>query len=151
VTDSFRQRLEVIDWRNYGTAYGPAVKVPAQLMQLASGEHKAAMAASHDLWCGLCHQHAYVSSAALPALPFLLETLDHADEPLTVEILDILLGFAVCTGPQLVKNAHMWAAQLREELRRETPRVQILSLHPNEEIADFSGRITEELAAKVIG
>lgn len=92
MNDSFQQRMEAIDWSRYETAYGPAVRVPGQLWLLAKGDHKEAMAASHELWCELCHQHAYVSSAALPALPFLLEVMDGAGEQLAVEILDLLLG-----------------------------------------------------------
>lgn len=96
----YDERLKAIDWSEYKTAYGPADKpdsVASQLSLLAGSDHKTAMGAAHDLWCGLCHQHAYVSSAALPALPFILEVLDQANDDLSAEILDILLGFAVCS------------------------------------------------------
>ncbi len=70
----------------------------SSLLDLASSDHDAAMKATHALWCGLCHQHAYISSAALPAYPFILEVLDSANDDLAVEILDILLGFGLANG-----------------------------------------------------
>lgn len=72
---AFEERLRAVVWADYGTAYGPAIKVPDQPGRLAGPNEGAALAASHDLCCGLCHQHAYISSAAVPALPFILEVL----------------------------------------------------------------------------
>lgn len=97
-----------IPWANYQTAYGSAAgdhvfggerwgNIGEQLRALASPDRATAMAASHHLWCCLCHQHAYVSSAAEPALPFILAVLDHADDELAIEIDDILRGFATCS------------------------------------------------------
>jgi hypothetical protein len=59
----------------FGTAYGPAVDVPAQLQRLGGPDKTEAMAALQDLWCGLCHQDVQVDSAALRALPFFLDVL----------------------------------------------------------------------------
>jgi hypothetical protein len=101
--DNFEERLKRVDWSKYETAYGSASgtnewgSVGEQLLNLASQDDEKAMKATHHLWCGLCHQHAFVSSAALPALPFILEVLDSANESLALEILDILLGFAACS------------------------------------------------------
>lgn len=95
VRPTFDERLNAIAWGDYHTAYGPAVGVPEQLRRLAGPDRKAALDATHELWCGLCHQHVQVGSAAVPALSFLLEVLDTADRDMTVELLDILLGFAI--------------------------------------------------------
>jgi hypothetical protein len=104
------------------------------------------MRASHDLWCGLCNQHAYVSSAALPALPFILEILDRAEEALTVEILDILLGFATCTRPEGAQSTPLWVSELRDRVGVLLPRLRVLAEHPNDDIADFAQLIIEDLS-----
>ena len=67
--------IDEIDWSQYETAYGNAAQdiphfqcgqtpsVPRSLGELFSGNWNKAMQAAGDLWAGLCHQHAYVSSA----------------------------------------------------------------------------------------
>jgi hypothetical protein len=140
-----RERLDSIDWARYDTAYGPAIKVPGQLLRLASGGEEA-MTASHDLWCGLCHGHAYVSSAALPALPFILDVLSRTDEALTVEILDILLGFATCTRPEADPEAPPWVGELRRCVGELLPRLRELAGHPHEDISGLAQLIIEDLS-----
>jgi len=147
--ETFRERLHSIDWAGYCTAYGTAVQVPEQLLRLAGGGREA-MAASHDLWCGLCHQHAFVSSAALPALPFILEVRDRADEALTAEILDLLLGFASCTRPEPTGDGPTWIAELRRCVAQQLPHLRELVDHPNVEISDLAGRIIGELTDEVV-
>lgn len=132
---------EHIDWSQYRTAYGPASDVPEQLRRLEGQDEELALQATHDLWCSLCHQHAYVSSAAVPALPHLLRVLDHATDRLAVEILDILVGFAVCDTDGY--SSPEWIAQLHEALRAERARFSVLSASSNEEIASFASRILE--------
>jgi len=72
----------------------------------------------------LCHQHAYVSSASLPALPFLLRALDQVEDTLKVEVLDILVGFAECTAQGAVSG---WQQELRLALLAARPRVEPLT------------------------
>jgi len=132
-----------VDWRLVETAYGSAQNVPALLARLAGADHAAAMAASHDLWCALCHQHAYVSSAALPALPALISALDQANEDLAVEILDILKGFAVCTS--LTAKNEAWMNMLRTRLQEQRPRFLVLAQSKNELIAGFAFDIADNL------
>ena len=93
------QRINDIDWLQYQTAYGPAEATPGLLYTLASDDLNAALSASHDLWCSLCHQHAYLSSAALPSYPILFQILQQAKDELKIEILDILYGFTKCSHP----------------------------------------------------
>jgi hypothetical protein len=132
-----------IDWRLAETAYGSAHTIPALLACLAGDDHAAAMAASHDLWCSLCHQHAYVSSAALPALPALLSALDRANEELAVEILDILSGFAVCTS--LIARNEAWMNTPRTRLQEQRSRFLVLSESKNELIAEMASGIADNL------
>jgi hypothetical protein len=149
---AFSERLKMIPWADFETAYGLAVSVPDQLRRLADADERTALAASHGLWCGLCHQHAYVSSAALPALPFILEILDRAGEQLTIEILDILMGFTVCTSPRApctgpgFDRSHLgWVAQLRAGVAAERPRLEQLAAHSNAEIAHLARKVLNEL------
>ncbi len=44
-----------------------------------SENHEEAMQATNHLWCGLCHQYAFISSASLPAFDFLLYGLKNLD------------------------------------------------------------------------
>lgn len=146
-----------LDWSRYETAYGNAAQdiphfqcghtpsVPSSLRALFSGDHEAAMKATSDLWAGLCHQHAYVSSAALPAYDFLMLALRELDDGLKVELLDIFLGFAACTGRSAEAD---WEKQLREKLKADLPVFAGFTSSGNEDISYFAGRIVEELTQK---
>lgn len=103
------------------------------------------MRAASDLWAGLCHQHAYISSAALPAYDFLMIALRELDDGLKVELLDIFLGFAVCTGRSAETD---WERQLRDKLTSHLPVFAGLVSSENEDISYFSGRIVEELTGE---
>ncbi len=78
------EKILAIDWRDFDTANGNAAEnipyyvpngdgrgyvpgVARSLINLFSGDKKTALQASCDLWCSLCHQHSFVSSAALSA------------------------------------------------------------------------------------
>ena len=144
-TEELDKRLAETDWPRYETAYGGAGTVPDALRALFSGDKEKALSATHDLWCGLCHQHAYVSSAALPAYDFLMVGLKELDDALKVELLDILLGFAACT----VRSAeHPWERQLRDKLTADLPVFAGFLSSANEDISCFSERIVEELTGK---
>ncbi len=140
--EALEQELRQIDWSHFETAYGIAKNVPQQLVRLFAGDHAAAMNATHELWCGLCHQHAYVSSAAMPALPFLLRALDSLDNKLKIEVLDIICGFAICTSRDTLPD---WERQLRHALLAESARFEALTRHQDGDIADWGGRICEAL------
>lgn len=91
----FCRRVREIDWDDFETAYGYAAVVADQLIRLNSTNVEVAKHASHELWSGLTTQNC---SAAFPAAPFILEILDSADEELTAEIMDILVGLAACSS-----------------------------------------------------
>jgi hypothetical protein len=152
----FEQRLQAIAWCDFDTAYGPAVSVPDQLRRLAGQNRTEALAATHDLWCGLCHQHVQVGSAALPALPFLLEVMDRADRDITVELLDILLGFALGVSLQRAEDFHLslgrhapaeerWVAELRAALLGEVTRFRRLAASSDVSVAELAGCTLAEL------
>ena len=146
-----------IDWSQYETAYGNAAQdiphfqcgqtpsVPRSLGELFSGDRERAMRAASNLWAGLCHQHAYISSAALPACDFLMIALRELDDGLKVELLDIFLGFAACTGRSAETD---WEKQLRDKLTSHLPVFAGLVSSENEDISYFSGRIVEELTGE---
>jgi hypothetical protein len=154
---SLEDRLKAIDWSEFGTAYGTAEGVADQLRRLAGSDRKDALAATHDLWCGLCHQHVQVGSAAVPALPFILEVLDTADDVMAVELLDIVLGFAKGVnrkrrekfqqwlGRKEVEEEPSWLAELRALLSAERPRFERLAASENDDIGGFADDILAEL------
>jgi hypothetical protein len=146
--ESFTDRLNCIEWTAYRTAYGPAFDVPKQLSGLASADHAQAMTASHDLWCGLVHQKVQLATAAVPALPFILEVLDQADEALTTEIMDILDGMAIGTTSDFWKmgNVPTWALQLRQALQAELPRFLKMKDSANRDIRYFALNIVDVLS-----
>ena len=152
------QMLDSVDWSQYETAYGNAAQdiphfqcgqtpsVPHSLWDLFSGNRERAMQAAGGLWAGLCHQHAFVSSAALPAYDFLMLALREMDDELKVELLDIFQGFAVCT--ERFSSDALWPRQLREKLKADLPVFTALSGSENEDIAYFAGSIVESLGQK---
>ncbi len=145
IAPDFRSRVTSVSWSEYETAYGNASVVSDQLLRLASSDHEAAIATTHELWCGLCHQHAYVSSAALPACPFLLEVFDATNDLIRVELLDIFLGFVSCTHP---KHATVdWQRQLHATMLDELPRFREHTKHTNSDIVAFAELILESFAA----
>ena len=142
--ESFTNRLNAIDWGSYRTAYGKAVNVASQLLTLVSGEDEASLDASHELWCGLCHQRAYVSSASVPAFPFLLEALHHCGTTLRTELLDIFAGFVECTNPARSDANGDFQRQLRSLLMAELPYFRTLVGSEGEH--GFAERIVEDLS-----
>jgi hypothetical protein len=152
----YEQHLDAIRWADFDTAYGAAVDVPRQLKMLAGSDRQAALDATHELWCGLCHQHVQVGSAALPALPFLLEVLDQADPQISIELLDILQGLALGVNRRRLEHyqrsigrepprEESWRTELRAALLAEVPRFQKLVASADEDLAGYATTILEEL------
>jgi len=154
--EKLEQRLGAVAWQDYDTAYGPAIDVPGQLRRLVGSNRQAALDAAHELWCGLCHQHVQLGSAALPALPFLLEALDHADRDIAVELLDILLGFALGVNAdrferfqrsmgRAVPPEEQWVTELRAALLAQVSRFQSLAALRDDDLSGFAAGILDEL------
>ncbi|WP_321473900.1 hypothetical protein [uncultured Paludibaculum sp.] len=156
--DDWSDRLARIEWSRYQTAYGEASPVQSQLGRLRSANEEEALAATHDLWCGLCHQHVQIGSAALPALPFLLEVFADADDRLKTELLDIFLGLAITSNPRrmaefaaAMENAApprpQWIDDVRSGLENALPSILPLRTHADPDIAYFARQIADELAS----
>ncbi|MEO0588075.1 MAG: hypothetical protein AAF078_10590, partial [Planctomycetota bacterium] len=128
------------------------------IQRLLSSDNDAAVDAARYLCSGLCHQHVEVSSASLPVLPFLLERLDTADEVLEVEILDILLGFAIGVSRVRTRSYQLrflgrtsvtaepgWLTQLRTELNEQRSRLETYLCRDSSTLAEFARDILAEL------
>ncbi len=137
--------IEKVDWQSLETAYGNAVKVPNLLKSLTIKEEKIKLNVSHELWSGLCHQHAYVSSAAEPAFPILLKIFPNVSELVQIEIMDIFVGFAVCTSPNHPEAGGGFQTRLRYLLLSQVELFESLSKHSNKQIASFAETIVEFL------
>lgn len=99
--------------------------------------------AGHWLWCSLCHQHAYVSSAALPAAPFIIDVLGRKQAPIVVEALDILLGFIRCTEPSMA-DSPAWHFELRKVALSAMPTVRRLAGSADPAVADMAQQLLSE-------
>ena len=146
------QDVEAVDWAAYGTAYGGAERVPRLLMQLASAHVPTATGAAHELWSGLCHQHAYVSSAALPSYPIVLRILANAEQGLAVEILDVLLGFARCSSPGFganIQSCSGWKSELHAAMQADITTFEALAGADNEEVREFARLIVDAVGGDV--
>lgn len=133
-----------VRWSDYESAYGAADWIPLDLRFLMLGDHDQAMGAARRLWCGLCHQHAYASSAAEPALPWLIEALHASDASLQVEILDILLGILVCHDP-----TNPLSVRLIRRVADESEFIGSLAASSHEELASFATEISAALGDQV--
>ena len=141
--ESHLTQIKDIDWPSFNTAYGPAHRVPDQIVNLGSDQQEVALKAAHDLWCGLCHQHAYISSASLPAFPYIMATLEIANDLVSIEILDILVGFSSCDTDGV--SHQDWISSLHQCMRQEQPKFMLLAENGNPIIADFANTILENL------
>jgi hypothetical protein len=130
--------VERIDWPWFRTAYGDGASVPPELRRLLFGDLDAAMDATHHLWCSLCHQHAYLSSAALPAYPFIALALRHAPDSLAVEILDIVRGFANVRLSEFGIDENAWHASLGEAMGVDRALFARLAEHENDDVREFA-------------
>jgi hypothetical protein len=132
--------IDSIPWEDYDTAYDAPKSVPLDLKFLLFGDQKQALDAAHRLWCGLCHQHAYMSSAAEPALPFLMLALRESEDLIRIELLGILLGFVRCHRPEVGFTLRVLLSII--ELRNE---IEELKSSKHKEVADFARSVCEAL------
>ncbi|MBA6231345.1 MULTISPECIES: hypothetical protein [unclassified Colwellia] len=132
-------RANNIDWSKFKTAYGDASSVPQHLSVLESGSQQEQLKAAHELWCGLCHQHSFISSAAEPALPILLSLINDVPEKVQVEIMDILLGFSVCS----LSDDESFHKNIRVNLKGNVALFTTLKSHNNEVVASFANDVLE--------
>jgi len=152
----WRARLNAVDWSRFLTIYGAATTVPEQIERLHSPDEKIAVSATNDLRAGLCRQHVQIASAALPALPFIMEMLPSSNDNVTVGILEMLLGFAITTNhvrmgrfASAVGKTPMpppgWVEDLRGALRMALPRIAVYVTHENPNISEFAQLFVDEI------
>ncbi|MDU0370067.1 hypothetical protein ACFPAF_06665 [Hymenobacter endophyticus] len=141
--------VDTVDWTGFGTAYGEAEgSIPHYLKNLFCSDSNVANEATHQLWCSLCHQHAFISSAALPAYPILIRALINLDEKPKIEILDIMSGFASCLHRgALNKSLIEWEIKLYNLMLADRPLFKDLAEHPDKDINNFSQAILSDLNA----
>lgn len=151
IAPDYLDRLQLVDWAANRSTHGSGEMVQDHLTRLVSEDQSVAFAASIELSDSLCHQHAYMLNATLPALPFVLEVLDVADDRLTVEILDALLGFARNSHTdEDVLGVYPWIVEVRERLHAEQGRLERLAASINPEMADFAAFVLEVLQAPTL-
>ena len=139
-----RRRLRQTRWGRLQTAYGSARCVPCWLLQLKHGDGRRAQRAGDRLLNALCHGYAYVSTAALPAAPFVVEALD-CGEPLARETaLDLLRGFLWGTEPGR-SDLEEWHGELRAMTLAALPRVRELTKDVDHEVARTARLLLQEL------
>ena len=154
--DAIIQKINTINWSTIkvtvnwsDSTFGNAEEIAANLRDLFSGDTELAMKAAHELWCSLSHQHSYITSAAVPAYDFLMMGLSQLDDSLKVEILDILVGFAVCTSDAFYDVSKRkpldWEIELKNKLTGDIQTFKDLSLHGDESISYFAGRVVSYL------
>lgn len=152
----WQARLNAVDWPRFHTIYGTADKLPELIAGLHSVDEAAALSAASELAAGLCHLHVQIASAALPALPFVLEMLPSASEKVTVEILDMLVSFAITTDPVGMRQFASavgkrrllrpgWVDELRRALEAALPRIAGYATHQNPAISEFAVKFADEI------
>lgn len=81
-------RLREEQWENYEVSEGSAKRLDKVLQDLASRKRARAMKASHDVWRLLCRNGTH--SAALIALPYLVEIIEISSPDVQIEIADCI-------------------------------------------------------------
>ena len=147
IDQTIKQQIATIDWGQYQSAYGNVNEsIPKYLESLFSQDKQIVIEATGKLWTSLCHQHAYVSSAALPAYDVIMNKFIKADDEVKVELLDIFYGFAVCTNGKEKLEKSSFEYQLRQKLINDIEIYKALTNNPNEQISNFAELIVEQLA-----
>jgi hypothetical protein len=142
--------IDKINWADFETAYGSAkMTIPFYLKNLFCTDKEISMYSTHQLWCSLCHQHAFISSASLPAYDILKIGLIKLDDNHKIELLDIFQGFADCTSGKnfaaIKQKPNNWEQMLRQKLLVDIELFRELANHKNEEISHFATTIYDGL------
>jgi hypothetical protein len=157
----WQARLHAVDWSRFHTIYGVAIKVPEQIERLHSPDENIALSGAADLRAGLCHQHVQIASAALPAFPFIMEMLPSSSQKVTIEILEILAGFAITTDPVRMRQFASavgkrrlpqpgWVEELRRALKTASPRIAAYATHENPTIAELARMFVDEMGKDAV-
>jgi len=152
----WQARLNAVDWPHFHTVYGVATTIPEQIERLHSPDEKIALSGAGDLRATLCRQRVQIASAALPAFPFIVEMLSSSSPRVVVEVLDILVGFAITTnrvrmdrfasavGKRRVPQPG-WVEELRRALQVALPQISVYVTHENPTIAEAAKMFVDEI------
>ena len=141
------KQIDDIDWGNFETAYGTAEKtIPPYLKNIYCEDAKIALEATHQLWCSLCHQHAYISSASLPAYEIIKNRLIECNQELKIELLDIILGFATCSNHKTeVMQYQKLISKMKIKILKDKMIFEEYTKNENKEIKEFAELIIEQI------
>lgn len=150
--EHLKNEIGKVNWAQYETAYSKTGEnIPDYLVDLFCDDKERILKATHMLWCSLCHQHAYVSSSALPSYDFLKYALLNLDDCIKKELLDIFYGFAICTteNNDYRLSDKPWVSHLREKLTKDIEVFRNFICNSDEDISYFAERICECLEDSV--
>jgi hypothetical protein len=135
----FKGRVSAVDWSSYShPCLEDQSRIPKLLFRMRRGPVWWRRKAAEKLWNIAAHQ-GNVGPSALPAAGFLIEMLEEMPSSVQVEALDTLYQFSnSCTGKP-------WGAELRALFLEALPIFTRLSTDANEDVADFSRMIIENI------
>ncbi len=147
IDEQILKQIDDIDWGNFETAYGNAEKtIPTYLKNIYCEDAKIALKAAHQLWCSLCHQHAYISSASLPAYEIIRNRLIECNEKLKIELLDIIFGFASCSNHKTddIKYQEL-LSKMTIKIVNDKGIFEKYTQNQNDDVKEFAELITEQI------
>ena len=104
------------------------------------------MDATHQLWCSLCHQHAFISTASLPSYELIRNRLVECSDKLKVELLDIIYGFASCSNHKTKDEEYQkLLTEMKNKILKDKEIFVKFSKYKNEDINGFAELILNEL------
>jgi len=150
--NNIQREIESINWSSISIQYnwfketfGNANNIALNLIDLFGDDDEIAFNATQNLWNILSHQHSHIPSAALIAYDFLIAGLHELNEKLVIELLDILLGFTVCTmdisSEKFKHKPLQWEVELKQKLINDLKIFKLLSLCNNNGISYFANEI----------
>lgn len=113
-------RLRDEKWDNYEVSTGSAQRLEKVLQDLASRKRARSMKACHEVWKLLCSGG--VRSAAVIAVPYLVDIIDISTKDVQMEIADIIRDCAA--GVSRVEED--WAEDLKKTLLIDKSAIQAL-------------------------
>ena len=153
-------RLGRVSWETLHTIYGPAVEVPRQIILLHSPEEETGLRAAAELRESLCRRQTQIASAALPALPFLMEALAAGGDRIQAALLDLLCCFAATTNHarmarfasavgKVRKAPPAWVQELHAGLESAAAEIAGYASSANPEIAEAARAFGREIGSGV--
>jgi hypothetical protein len=138
----FEVRVKAVEWSRYShPCKQDQSLIPGLLLQMVAGTQDQMQEAAEVLWNIAAHQ-GNSGPSAVPVSEFLFEMLEKQPPPVQVENLDTLYQFSICL---MRKHWSGWSAELRTVFLKAVPLLERLSKSSNQDVADFSGMIIENI------